>query len=76
MSVFTVQTPRRGYTMAPNATSTRVEIAFTPGQDMHGGSFPISGPLTTEAAINQAIDNLISELNALRPVAKKALSGS
>jgi hypothetical protein len=74
MSVFTVQTPRRGYTMAPNATATRVEIAFTPGQDMHGGSFPISGPLATEEAINQAIDNLISELNALRPVAKKALS--
>jgi hypothetical protein len=76
MSVFTVQAPRRAYTMSSNTTSPHVEIAFTPGQDMHGGSFPISGPLATEEAINQAIDNLISELNALRPVAKRALSGA
>jgi hypothetical protein len=75
MSIFTVQTPRRANAMSLNVSSHRVEIAFTPGQDMHGGSFPISGPLATEEAINQAIDNLIGELNALRPVAKRALAG-
>jgi hypothetical protein len=77
MTQFTVQPAGAGNAMTFNAKSSGVEIAFKPGMRsvgiMHGNTYALTEALATEAAIDQAIDNLVSDLNMLRATAKQKL---
>jgi hypothetical protein len=77
MSQFTVQPAGAGNAMSFNTMSSGIEIAFKPGMRsvgiMHGNTYALTEPLTTEEAIDQAIATLIGDLEALREKAKQKL---